>query len=113
MGPPGVTQPPDSQLRNLLPVVEVLDISIAPSGLAGPRRAWTAAAASETGRRSAVRERPERLQGIPCASCLQGLATQNATRSPRCTRLICVDSILSNNDLGGIVRRNIRSGKFS
>jgi len=40
----------------VLPVAEVLDISIAPSGLAGPPRAWTAAAASETGGRSAVCE---------------------------------------------------------
>src|SRR5437867_7400988 len=56
VGAPGVTRTPDSQFRKLLAVPEVLDISIAPSGLAGPRRAWTAAAASETGRRSAVCE---------------------------------------------------------
>src|SRR5437016_7350646 len=43
------------QFRKLLSVSEVLDISTAPSGLAGPRRAWTAAAASETRRRSAAR----------------------------------------------------------
>src|SRR6059036_80891 len=44
------------QFRKPLAVSEVLDISTAPSGLAGPRRAWTAAAASETGGRSAVCE---------------------------------------------------------
>src|SRR5439155_22970769 len=72
VGAPGVTRTPDSKFRKLLAVVEVLDISIAPSGLAGPRRAWTAAAASETGGRSAVREGLEGLQSLPCASCLGG-----------------------------------------
>jgi len=68
-----VTRTPGTQFRKLLSVVEVLDISIAPSGLAGPGRAWTAAAESETGRRSAVCEGLEGLQGIPCASCLRAL----------------------------------------
>src|SRR6266550_29071 len=54
IGAPGVTRTPGTQFRKLLSVAEVLDISTAPSGLAGPRRAWTAAAASETRRRSAV-----------------------------------------------------------
>ena len=54
IGAPGVTRTPDSQFRKLLSVVEVLDTSTAASGLAGPRRAWTAAAASETDGRSAV-----------------------------------------------------------
>src|SRR5213076_3031780 len=56
MGAPGVTRTPGTQFRKPLAVSEVLDISTAPSGLAGPRRAWTAAAASETGGRSAVCE---------------------------------------------------------
>src|SRR5216684_6828017 len=47
-GAPGVTRTPGTQFRKLLSVSEVLDISIPGSGLAGPRRAWTAAAASET-----------------------------------------------------------------
>src|SRR2546425_3918711 len=55
MGAPGGPRPPDSQFRKPLAVAEVLDISPAPWGLAGPRRAWTAAAASETRRRSAAR----------------------------------------------------------
>src|SRR2546428_8768954 len=73
MGPPGVPQTPDWQFRKPLAVAEVLAISSAPSGLAGPRRAWTAAAASETRGRSAVCEGPEGLQRIPCASCLRRL----------------------------------------
>src|SRR5712664_2062403 len=52
IGAPGVTRTPGPQFRKLLSVVEVLDISTAASGLAGPRRAWTAAAASETRGRS-------------------------------------------------------------
>src|SRR5947208_3084550 len=72
IGVPGVTRTPGTQFRKLLSVVEVLDISIAASGLAGPRRAWTAAAARETGGRSAVREGLEGLQSLPCASCLGG-----------------------------------------
>src|SRR5438093_1403715 len=55
VGAPGVTRTPGTQFRKLLSVVEDLDISTAASGLAGPRRAWTAAAASETRRRSAAR----------------------------------------------------------
>src|SRR3989442_10667235 len=55
IGAPGVTRTPDSQFRKLVSVSEVLDITIAPSGLAGPRRAWTAAAASETRGCSAAR----------------------------------------------------------
>jgi hypothetical protein len=75
IGAPGVTRTPGTQFRKLLSVVEGLDISIAPSGLAGPRRAWTAAAESETRERSAVCEGLEGLQGISCASCLRGPAT--------------------------------------
>jgi len=48
-----VTQTPDTQFRQLLSVSEVLDISTAGPGPPGPRRAWTAAAPSET-RRSAT-----------------------------------------------------------
>src|SRR2546427_9692831 len=55
IGAPGVTRTPGTQFRKPLAVSEVLDISTAASGLAGPRRAWTAAAASETRRRSAAR----------------------------------------------------------
>ena len=47
-GAPGVTRTPGTQFRKLLSVAEVLDISTVVSGLAGPRRAWTAAAVSET-----------------------------------------------------------------
>jgi len=49
-----VTRTPGTQFRKPLAVAEVLDISIALSGLARPRRAWTAAAGSETLGRSAV-----------------------------------------------------------
>jgi len=51
---PGVTRTPGTQFRKPLAVAAVLDISIALSGLAGPRRAWAAAAGSETLGRSAV-----------------------------------------------------------
>ena len=53
-----VPQPRRVRIRKLLSVSEVLDISPAPSSLAGPLRAWTAAAASETRGRSAAREDP-------------------------------------------------------
>src|SRR5438876_9686066 len=44
---------------NLQSGAEVLVISIEPSGMARPRRTWTAAASSETGGRSAVCEGKE------------------------------------------------------
>src|SRR5437016_80741 len=56
IGAPGVTRTPDSQFRKLLSVSEVLEIRPAPSGVAGPRRAETAAAESEPRGHSAVRE---------------------------------------------------------
>src|SRR5712692_9376666 len=45
-------------IRKLLSVDEVLDTSSARSRLAGPRHAWTAAAANETRGRPAAREDP-------------------------------------------------------